>query len=270
MAFELINVHQGQITTSTNRHSKLIGSSIEDYETNYHHLAASCAEVANAFPMDVGAAAHFAKQEFQSALKPCPAGFIDELYRRVHKPWTSIAQSEPILFIDLKLPPLVAIVLSRAPFRENIPSVLAALREELAEVRSDLNRLNRMLDSPITQADLHAQSRRINESFDAIVPEALLTNAERRWRRITSVFSFAQPVRQLYSIAADPLAADPDKFLELFNSSHAAVLKSRRIVSRSVTAAKFAELLRVDSVRDLVTSHFTNEEITRMQNHGSV
>lgn len=261
MASEFIDVRQGEITASTNPNSKLIGASIEDYTANYHHLVTECAEVANAFPMDVDGATYFAMSEFQSALKKGPASFIDELYNRIEKPWTSIAQSGPILFVDLKLPPLVSIVLSRAQSREAIPSVLAALREELANVRSDLNYLNQMLGSSMTQADLQALIKRINASFDAIVPEALLTKAERRSRRIMSVFDFFKPLVQLYSIAVDPLSADPDKLMELIESIRGAMLNNQRIVSRSVSAAKFAELLRVDSIRDIVTSHFTNEEI---------
>jgi len=265
MAFELINISNGEITASSNLNSKLVGYSIEDQEAIYNNLIKSCAEVANAYPIDVGASSYFAKQEFQHTLRRGSASFITELYQRIHKPWINVAQSEPALFVDVRLPPLVAIVLSRAPSRENIPSVLTELREELTSVRVDLNRLNRKLDSTATQADINALVRSVNESFDAIVPEALLTNAERRKRRITSVFNFFTPMKQLYSIAVDPLSADPEKFIELFNLTHSVVLKNSRIVSRSVTAAKFSELLRVESVRGMVTTHFTKKEIKLLE-----
>lgn len=261
LAVEFVDVIDGLITESTNPDSGLIGRSMEAQEANFNSLLATAANVANALPMQVEAASYFACNDLVAAITPSPAGFIDQLYQRIATPWKQIAQSEPSLYIDLKLPPLIAIVLSRSPFRQNIPCILRELREELADVRRDLNRLNSMLDGVVSQADLHAQVRRVNESFDAIVAEALLTEAEQRWRAIKSVFSFIKPVRQIYSAAMDPLAADPEKITEIFRSSREAVLCSSRIVSRSVTAKKFSELLRIESVRGLITSHFSPEEI---------
>lgn len=261
LAVESIEVRDGEIVESTNPNSHLLGRAFDAGTQNFAELTTSAATVANAFPMQLRAASHFSASAFVTAAKASPAGFIDDLYERIERPWMTVAQAEPALFVDLKLPPLIAVVLTRAGHRADIPAVLRELREELAPVRVDLIRVNRMLDSAVTQADLHAQVRRIHESFDAIVPEALMTDAERRWRRITSVFDFARPLRQIYSAAVDPLAADADMLIEIFNSTREAVLRNRRIVSRSVPAATFAELLRVDAARDLVTSHFSANEI---------
>ncbi|PTB89107.1 hypothetical protein C9927_02550, partial [Pseudidiomarina aestuarii] len=82
-----------------------------------------------------------------------------------------------------------------------------------------------------------------------------------RWRRIVSVFNFVRPVRQLYSIAADPLSADPDKFFELVQSARNVVAKDSRIVSRSIPAAKMAELLKVGNIRESITTHFSEQEV---------
>ncbi|WP_227664630.1 hypothetical protein, partial [Marinobacter litoralis] len=113
----------------------------------------------------------------------------------------------------------------------------------------------------MSQADIIAQTQRVNESFDAIVPESLLTPPKVRWRRIVSVFNFVRPVRQLYSIAADPLSADPDKFFELVQSAKNVVAKDSRIVSRSIPAAKMAELLKVGNIRESITTHFSEQEV---------
>ncbi len=262
LAVELIDVRNGEITGSTNSSSPLIGNALDDQETNYSCLLSAAANVVNALPMQIGAAAHYCADPFTKALKPGPAGFIDELYQRIERPWMEIAQMEPALFIDVKLPPLIAIVLNRAQHREKIPEVLKDLREELAPVREDLKRVNLLLDSSISQADLNAQVRSINESFDAIVPEALLTDAERRRRRITTVFRLAKPIWQIYSLAVNLLAADPDKLIQIVKNIGEAVPQNQKIVARSVTAAKFSELLRVDSARGLVTSHFSPQEIS--------
>lgn len=264
-AFEMVRVKNGEIIESTYRESRLVGSAIESNEENYQKLISVCADFANAFPMQLGAAAYFAMKDFNAKIAGGSAGFIDSLYARIYKPWIEVVQSEPTLFLDVKLPPFVSIVLSRAPNRGRIPETLSELREELGEARQDLVRLNAMLDGTASQADIHSQVRRVNESFDAIVPEALLTDVERRWRRIASVFSFVRPVRQIYSVAVDPLSADPEKLAQVFQSTTNAVLKNERIVSRSVSAAKFAELLRVESVRGMLTSHFDEGELRRLQ-----
>ncbi|MDO9054137.1 MAG: hypothetical protein Q7U37_09465 [Gallionella sp.] len=261
LASELVEIRNGEIISSTNPSSLLTGNELDDRRDNYARLLSSSSEIVNAMPMQVDAAAHYSANEFTMHLKQGSAGFINSLYRRIERPWMEVAQIEPSLFIDVKLPPLIAIVLARAGHRKDIPEVLIELREELAPVRDDLARMNCLLDSTITQADLNAQVRKINESFDAIVPEALLTDAERRWRRITTAFNFVKPARQLYGIAVDPLAADPDKIAEIFQNTRQAILQNRRIVSRSVPAAKFSELLRVDSARGIVTTHFSQKEL---------
>lgn len=113
----------------------------------------------------------------------------------------------------------------------------------------------------MTQADINAFVQKINSAFDAIVPEALLTDGERRKRRLLSIFSFVKPVRQIYSLAADPLTANPEKFKELFASTQTAVAMSSRLVNRSVAAVTLAELLRVESVRNTILTHFDHEEV---------
>ncbi|WP_323949304.1 hypothetical protein [Aeromonas caviae] len=111
------------------------------------------------------------------------------------------------------------------------------------------------------QAEIISQTKKVNESFDAIVPESLLTTAELRWRRVVSIFNFIRPVQQLYSIAADPLSAEPGKFFDLVQSAKNVVRKDSRIVSRSIPAAKMAELLKIGNIRDSILTHFTEQEV---------
>lgn len=261
VATELVAVSNGKFVESSNSKSTLVNTDLELFSGQYQSLVKIIGELAHAFPSQLGAATCFANPYFEAYMNTGAAGFIDELYKRVNRPWNDIAQSVPVLHLDLKLPPLLAIVLSRAPWREQIPEVLKELREELGQLRAELNRLNTMIDACISQADLIAQTQRINESFDAIAPESLLTPANLRRRRIVSIFDFIRPVRQLYSIAADPLSADPDKFLELVQSAKNAVTTDSRIVSRSIPAAKMAELLKVGSIRESIMTHFSEQEV---------
>lgn len=260
-ATEYITFRNGVVESSSNQNSKLLGQPAERLSEYYRSLLRDAAELASAFPLEIGATTYYTGPELIVPIHAGGAGFIDELYRRIYRPWMEIAQATPPLHVDIKLPPLLAIVLSRAMFREQIPDVLRELRDELQKVREELNYLNAFLDRPMSQADILAQVEKVNESFDAIVPEARLTKAARRRRRIASVYRGILPVKQLYSIAVNPLSVDHEKFQELCGAARDAVAKDRRIVSRSVSAASFSELLRVGSIRDMVTSHFKDVEL---------
>ena len=264
-ATEFVNISGGKISSSSNQISSVIGQSVDQLESSYNNLLKTSSESALALSVQLGAFSYFANENLASSAQNGSAGFIDSLYSRVYKPWMEVAQCTPTLHAELKLPPLIAIVLSRAPTREKIPEVILELHQELEQVRLKLNLMNEMLDKTMNQADIIATTNKINESFNAIVAESLLTDAERKKRTIASIFSFLKPIRQLYSIAADPLSADPSKFLELFRSTQEVVAKNSRVVSRNVPAAKFSELLRTDSVRESILTHFTEFEVKLIQ-----
>lgn len=261
LATKLVTVSNGKFINSSNNRSPLINTDIELFGEQYPSMLKTIGELAHAFPSQLGATTCFANQLLLNSMHGGAAGFIDEMYNRVYRPWYDIAQSVPSLHLDLKLPPLLAIVLSRASWREKIPEVLKDLREELHQLRSELNRLNKMIDTCMPQAEIISQTKKVNESFDAIVPESLLTTAELRWRRVVSIFNFIRPVQQLYSIAADPLSAEPSKFFDLVQSAKHVVRKDSRIVSRSIPAAKMAELLKIGNIRYSILTHFTEQEV---------
>ena len=265
LATKCVNISKGQIVGSSNAKSPIVGLPTEGEAKIFKEISAQISETASTLPLSVEASTYYNNKNFISPLASGDACFIDSLYRRIYKPWMEIAQSGPSLFIETKLPPFLAIVLSRANNRTDLPDVITALREELEPIRCDLNRMNALLDGTMSQADLQKQVQNINESFDAIVAESLLTASERRSRRILSVFNSVKPVRQLYSITAYPLTFDLNKFKETFNSISEAVRKNSRIISRCNTATKFAELLRTDSVRETILTHFTEFEVNLLK-----
>jgi len=260
-ATEYVEISNGLISRSSNPTSSFPGKAVGDLSSELPSLSEAASEVASAYPIDVGASTYYCSEAFTAPTVAGTAGFIDELYRRVYRPWMEVAQATPPMHADVKLPPLLAILLSRAPNREAIPGTLKELREELGRARNELNELNAMLGGPLTQAELYDKVTKINESFDGVVPEALLTSKQRRSRRIASVFRVLKPLHQIYSISADPFAADPEKFREAFESTKSAVSKDSRIVARSVSAASVAEMLRTKSVQSVVRSHFSDAEI---------
>ncbi|MDA3916260.1 MAG: hypothetical protein PF690_04735 [Deltaproteobacteria bacterium] len=267
LAVEFVNLKDGEIIQSSFSESGLIGKTTSDSVQSLNYVTNRTSEVAATLPMQLGAATHYTGSIYSAVTDRSPSGFIDELYRRVYRPWMDVAQAGPHLRFELKLPPLLAIVLNRSNFRRDVPTVLKELRGEMAPIRADLVRLNHMIDSCLEQSEIYAQTQRISESFDAVVAESLLTPVELRNRRIISIFNLIKPVRQIYSIAVDPLAADHEKFIEAFKSSQEAVKKNSRIISRSVAASKVSELLRIGSIRDMVTSHFTDEEQQLIHNN---
>lgn len=260
LAVEYVRLKDGEIVKSSRNESYLLGKGASDSIHNLNYVTNQTSEIAAALPMQLGAATHYTGSIYSAITDRSPSDFIDQLYRRIYRPWMEVAQAGPQLRVELKLPPLLAIVLNRANFRSDVPIILKELREELAPVREDLVRLNQMIDSCLKQSEIYSQAQRISESFDAIVAESLLTPIELKYRRFMAVFSLLRPVRQIYSIAADPLSADHEKFIESFRSAKEAIKMNSRVVSRSVAASKFSELLRIGSVRDMVTSHFTSEE----------
>ena len=260
LAVEYVSIKNGEIVQSSYEESQLLGKAALDIQHNLNYVTERSSEVAATIPMQFGAATYYTGTVYSAITDRSPSGFIDELYSRVYRPWMEVAQTGPQLRVALKLPPLLAIVLNRANSRSDVPAILRELREEMKPIRNDLVYLNQMIDACLDQSEIYAQTKRISESFDAIVAESLLTPVELRWRRIISVFNLIKPVKQIYAIAADPLSVDHEKFVEIFQSAKAAIQQDNRIVSRSVAASKLSELLRVGSIRDIVTSHFTNEE----------
>lgn len=136
--------------------SELIGKGINNNVKNFKLVSYSAKNIANALPMTVGASTYFSADPFIITSNDNGAGFIDEIYKRIYRPWIDVAQMGPSYSIDVKLPPFISIVLSRANFRDQIPEVLSELREELTDVCNDLKRMNQMLDSSISQAEIDA------------------------------------------------------------------------------------------------------------------
>jgi len=260
LAIEYVNINNGEIVKSNFGNSQLLGKSTSCIKYNLKYVTERSSEVVAALSIQCGAATHYTDTIYSAITDRSPSGFIDELYRRVYRPWMDVAQAGPQIRVELKLPPLLAIILNRANSRSDVPRVLREIRDEMTPVRSNLINLNRMIDSCVNQSDIYAQSKRITDSFDAIVAESILTRAEFNSRRFVSIFKAINPLRKIYTIAADPLAANHEKFIELAQSINTSVKKDSRIVSRFVASSKIAELLRVGSVRDMVTSHFSKGE----------
>lgn len=260
-ATEFVSVHNGVIEHSSSENSVVVGHTLENINSCYRQLLRETSDAALGFTVGVGASSCFGSPELSASTNYGFKGFAESMYARIEKPWLEIVQDVPSLDISLKIPPLISILLSRTNSRAEIPSMLIDLKDEFTVVRKELNRLNQKLDDTQPQAELRDLTKKVNESFDAIVAESMLTLPQRRYRKIASVFNFIKPVRQLYSLAVDPLSANIGELRALYQSTSEAVSKDSRIVSRNIAAEKVSELLRGESIRQSLTTHLSNREL---------
>lgn len=266
---EYLDIDNDRIINSSSKESVVVGKEVQSLSSFLPHYTKILSSSINAFATDLKIPVYLSAQAANGLIASDNLGFIKELYSRISKSWVDIAQAVPSMDISLKLPPLISIVLSRSNSRENIPDTIKVLREELHETRSELCYLNNALNNLTTQADLKALTEKVISSFDAIVPESLLTKSQRNYRTFAQVFALIKPTRQLYSILVDPSNLSSSQFKEIYNSMEEQVAKNPRIVSRTITAKTFSNLLRTESIINIIDTHFTKSEKEMLRNHSS-
>ncbi len=101
-----------------------------------------------------------------------PRNFTHELYDRVKIPWRESVSAVPGVEYSFHLPPLLAIVLGRAKSRQDVPSVVRELHDQLGPVRHELYEFDQMVRSETDQVQLERKTIAIQESFAAIVPDS--------------------------------------------------------------------------------------------------
>ena len=114
---------------------------------------------------------------------------------------------------------------------------------------------------PASQGDLVARTRRIEEAFSAIVPEAMLTPAQRRQRRILSIFNLAKPI---YSIAAAFVGANSVDLPALGRGASdigSQMVARHRITDRTVSSQIFSKILDVEAVQQSLPGVLSESEI---------
>lgn len=245
---EYLEVSERIVTSSSNPRSGLINRSVESFGNGYELVLKSSSEVSITLPNRIGATTYFSNPELTKHCSTYESGFIKRLYDSIEKPWFEIAQASPPIEVDIKLPPLISIVFSRASYRDEIPDVIRQLREELIVSRKELVRFNSLIDEGLNQRDYMAQVNRIQDSFNAIVAESQLTDAEIIKRKILGVWNLIRPVANAYVASNFTLFNTLDEFMAVYQSMEDRVKKSSRIVSRNVPASTMSETLKVDNI----------------------
>ncbi len=118
---------------------------------------------------------------------------------------------------------------------------------------------------PASQGDLFARTRRIEEAFSAIVPEAMLTPAQRRKRRIVSIFNLARPI---YNVAAAFVGANSVDLSALGRSAGDIgnqMVAKHQITDRTVSSQVFSKILDVEAVQQSLPTVLSEAEIREIE-----
>lgn len=258
---EYLNTEDGVVIASTNPRSRLLNRALETIENGYELALQSSSEVSVTLPNRIGATTYFSNPILTAHFVNYESGFIQSLYDSIERPWFDIAQASPPIGIEIKLPPLISIVFSRAGYRDQIPDVVKQLRDELSLTRQELIRFNNLIDDDLNQRDYMAQVDKIHESFNAIVAESQLTDAEVMKRRMLSVWNLVRPVANAYVTSNFTLFNTLDEFMGAYQSIEEKVKKSSRLVSRNAPAATMADLLKVDNIVKSTKKILTDSEL---------
>jgi hypothetical protein len=184
--------------------------------------------------------------------------FVQRFYGSIKASWADQIRQVPTFDVHVSMPPLVAVVLDRAANRQNIPQVIADLRDELAEIRAELCEFDHLARDIRSQAEAENFSRKLFESFLAIVPES---RVDRGFKPLAKVWQLGRPIMTAYSMVTNPTLLAPDKLEALLGEVRKAVTVNSSLVDRTHTSAKFAELLRTENIFRLVARHFSAAEI---------
>ena len=188
--------------------------------------------------------------------------FTHELYDRVSVPWRECVSAVPGVELSVRLPPLLAIVLTRAQSRQDIPEVVRELHDQLGPIRNELYVFDQMVRTEPDQVKLERKTTYIQESFTAIVPDSRENTAR---RTLVRIWSLLKPVTKAYGIAINPTLLNPEELRSFIASAHEAVVENTSIVDRTMSGRAFSDLLRTDSLVQLLKRHFDQSELNALE-----
>lgn len=246
-AVERVRVRDNTVAESTLEGSAMVGSTLAQAKTEYLAKSPIQAATLAAIPLHMGVPGYFT----DPTIEPFTGkrGFFGAFYSTLAAQWEKTMAVVPDVDAAVPLPPLLAMVLTRATSRSGIPQAITDLRAELAPVRVEMLGLNQAIQGARGQKDIEARSKDVQESFAAALP------ASRR-----PPVSFLFPLLKLYKAAKSPL----DALIKVLNPSFTPE-DPRIIANRTVTGRLFSRLLATDSMHSLATNFFTSAEIRSLE-----
>lgn len=260
-AYDYVLVEDGRISRTEREDANLIGITYGDHRSIGNVLGGVAADVFPAFARDFKVPGYFSDPLLIQSYK-ATKNFTHELYDRISIPWRECVSSVPGVDLSVRLPPLLAIVLTRAQSRQDIPSIVRELHDQLGSIRSELYEFDQMVRTETDQVRLEKKTTKIQESFAAIVPES---RENIGMRTLARIWSLSKPLTLAYAIAIEPTLLNPESLRDLIASAYEAVVENSSIVDRTMSGRAFSELLRTDSVVKLLKKHFDDSELNALE-----
>jgi hypothetical protein len=237
IAPELLKIDNGRVISSSLPKSSLVGVMEHQLVQGTPYWNEDVEDAIHAAIDMHGVPAYLAETNLQSSHRR--NSFAEHFYRRLRQPWDAATKNIPEIVWSFSTPPLLAIVLYRMNNRSELLSVLTDLRRELAPARRELLEFNQIVTASAPQAEVEYRIRRINESFDAIVPESKLTKVHRRQRKILSFQKLLRPLWRLATANMTKSGATFEDAMSAAGGINQAVQENQALVNRTVTARTF-------------------------------
>ncbi len=245
-AVERVEVVTGVIAQSTLTSSPLAGKIFADAKADYLKTSPMQAATLAAMPIQMRVPAYFTDPAIESFTGK--RGFFGKFYSDLETQWGKSMEVVPDIDAAIPLPPLLAIVLTRAKTRNDIPKAIVEVRAELAPVRAEMLRLNDVVQGAGRQKDIEERVKDAQKSFAAALPAS-------RYKQ-----SFLFPLLKLYKAAKTPL----DAMIKMINPAYSPE-DPRIVANRTVTGRVFRKLLNTDSMHSLVSYFFTDAEKANLE-----
>lgn len=256
---------EGRIISSTLPKSGLVGREIADVSFDDLSKSISGRSVRLAASDLFGVPVYSSLKDYTDPRRT--GAFAKILYNKIQTSWRKATDDVPPVAFDFEVPPLLAIVLNRIVVtREELAGVLVELREELQEARRELLEFEyEVANYPASQGDLLARTRRIEEAFSAIVPEAMLTRAQRRKRAIVSVFNLVRPIYRIIAAFVGANSVDLSGLAQASGDLASQMVARHRITDRTVSSQVFSKILDVEPVQQSLPGVLTEAEIRSIE-----
>lgn len=248
LAVEDVEVADQKIVHTNLRGSGVEGLSLEAAKASYLKSTPPQAAVLAALPGEMRIPAYFSDPWIEPFTSR--RGVFGFFYEPMRREWDAALKQVPVLDFSVALPPLVAIVLDRAPDRGSIPDTVGELREELAAVRKEMLRFSELVSGALDQRQLENQFEDLKHSFGAVVRASREREA-----------SIVLPILKLYdSLVKKPLATAINWINPEYVPSDPRIL-----ANRTATGRTFSKLLQTDSMHSLVTHFLAEDEIRNLE-----
>ena len=245
-AVERVHVVTGVISQSTLISSPLVGKIFQDVKADYLQTSPMQAATLAGVPIQMRVPAYFTDPAIESFTGK--RGFFGKFYADLEMQWGKSMDVVADIDAAIPLPPLLAIVLTRAKTRDDIPKAMLEVRGELEPVRAEMLRLSDVVQGAGRQRDIEERIKDAQNSFAAALPAS-------RYKQ-----SFLFPLLKLYKAAKTPL----DAMIKMINPSYSPE-DPRIVANRTVTGRVFRQLLNTDSMHSLVSYFFTDAEKTNLE-----